>query len=63
MDQTPADVARNIQAHLNQIREHLVSIDLLVGDEWPMDFVSKLRVANLAIDRMEAECATVCDEG
>lgn len=60
--ETPADVARNIQACINQVRERLVDIDMLIGDEWPMEFVNHLRMANVAMDRMEAECDRVRKE-
>lgn len=60
--ETPADVAREIQANINQIRERLVEIEMLAGDEWPADFMRRLTIANGAMDLMEAECDKVRQE-
>ena len=55
-------VCGEVQACINQARERLVDIDLTVGDEWPMEFINALRMANVALDRMEAECDKVRKE-
>jgi hypothetical protein len=61
-DVTVKEVCSDIQANINQARERLVDIDMCIGDEWPMEFVNALRMANVALDRMEAMCDKVRKE-
>jgi hypothetical protein len=60
-DETPSDVARNIQRHINQIQEHMVDVAMLMGDEWP-DIDGSVDAINKALVQMTAVCDKVRGE-
>jgi hypothetical protein len=58
-DVTPAQVARDIQACINQALSAMCEISCLAGDEWGAEFEEALAKVHEGLARMGEECDKV----
>lgn len=57
-DVTPQQVATDLQACVNDIRNTMCNVSLIVGDEWP-ELEESIEAINRALDVMEGKAEEV----